>query len=200
MKGAIGLGLLVGIVGSIFLPHVFALINGDMFVTFQDLLSALGTPSGWTSGLSGLFSAGFPEPFDGAFVQEILPGVQVAVFNPDILGFFSINPSTLMPNNVFLFFLPAMLSWLVCGLLSGLFSQSIKKGILAAAVFVIVEVLVYMLLKVIANKDLITEVILKGGSVLPFLGGVIITPVGFSILGGLIGGVISRFAFGPEEI
>ncbi len=202
MKGAIGLGLLVGVVGSIFLPHVFALISGDGFRTLTSVIASLSTPSG----LSALFSAGFPEPFTGAYLGEmnwLLPTphmISVTLFNPDFIGLFTVDPVTLVPNNQFLFFLPAMLSWLVCGLLSGLFSQSIKKGILSATVFVVVEILIYMLMKVIAGYDLMTEIIMKNGSAMTFLGGAIITPVGFSILGGLIGGVISRFAFGPEEI
>ncbi len=190
MKGAIGLGLLVGVVGSIFLPHVFACINGDFFVTFGTAMQLL--ISGSPSGFSGVFSAGFPHPFTNAF-QLLLP---FAVYNPDFIGVF-----TLPPTNAFLFLLPAILSWLVCGLLAGLFSQSVKKGVLSATVFVIVEILVFMLLRVIANDDLINDVILGGvGSPLEFIGGVIITPVGFSLVGGVIGGVISRFAFGPEEI
>jgi hypothetical protein len=179
MKGAIGLGLLVGVVGSIFLPHVFALMNGDGFATFNVFINSLGTP---TVGLPGLFSAGFP----GAF-SEIM-------FNPNIFALMSTTP-LIMP------FIAAVLSWLVCGLLAGLFSQSVKKGLLSAAVFVIVEILVFMLMRVIAGDDLMVDVIMGGGSdVLPFVGGAIITPVGFSIVGGIIGGVISRFAFGPEEI
>jgi hypothetical protein len=188
MKGAVGLGLLVGIVGSIFLPHVFALIGGDLFKTFSNVMASLSTPSGF----AGLFSAGFPGPIPLAFIVD-----SALVFNPDILGLFIVGSG----GNTFLAFLPAMLSWLVCGLLSGLFSQSIKKGILSAVVFIIVEILLFMLMRVLASEDLIVDVIMGGGgSPLNFIGGVIITPVGFAILGGLIGGVISRFAFGPEEI
>nr|MDO8087819.1 hypothetical protein [Candidatus Sigynarchaeum springense]MDO8119064.1 hypothetical protein [Candidatus Sigynarchaeota archaeon] len=183
MKGAIGLGLLVGIVGSIFLPHVFAALNNEGFKTFALSISMI--TSNQPAGLAGLFSAGFPEP---------IPGAGMFGYNPNIIGLF-----TLPPTNTFLFYYPAMLSWLVCGLLSALFSQSIKKGVLSATVFIIVEVLLYMLMKVIAGKS-IGEVILIDGSALTFIGGAIITPVGFSILGGLLGGLISRAAFGPEEI
>ncbi|MEX2683873.1 MAG: hypothetical protein Q6373_020045 [Candidatus Sigynarchaeota archaeon] len=180
------MGLLVGIVGSIFLPHVFALISGDNFKTFSDIISNFTVPNS----LSALFSAGFPDPYAGAFMVD-----SRIVFNPDIIAMI-MNPT----QYPFLYFLPAMLSWLVCGLLSGFFTQSIKKGILSAAVFVIVEILLYMLMKVIAGRDLIPEVILYGGNALTFIGGAIITPVGFSILGGLLGGLISRAVFGPEEI
>jgi hypothetical protein len=185
MKGAVGLGLIVGIVGSIFLPHVFALIGGDNFQTFTSVISNIGT----LSGLGGLFSAGFP-PNPGAFIV----GTE-RVFDPDILSLF------MGGGNTFLAFLPAMLSWLVCGLLAGLFAQSLKKGLISALVFILVEILVYMLMRVIALDDLIVDVIMGGNSdPSRFIGGVIITPVCFSLLGGLLGGVISRFAFGPEEI
>jgi hypothetical protein len=198
MKGAVGLGLLVGIVGSIFLPHVFALISGDSFFTFNAMIVVV--TSGSQDALSGIFSCGFPNPFIGAFPSGLISPLPQYVFNPNILGLFIPGPVTHLPSNIFFYFLPAMLNWLVCGLLSSLFSQSVKKGVLSAVVFVVVEVLVYMLLKVIAGKDLLTDVIMAGGDPYTFIGGAIITPVAFSIVGGVLGGLISRFAFGPEEI
>ncbi|NMC06240.1 MAG: hypothetical protein GYA24_13575, partial [Candidatus Lokiarchaeota archaeon] len=162
MKGAIGLGLLVGVVGSIFLPHVFALINGDNFSTFLSIINSLGTI---TIGLPGLLSAGFPGVVNPSFTAD---------FNPNILALMN-SPIDFMP------ILAAMLSWLVCGLLSGLFAQSVKKGVVSATIFIIVEILVFMLMRVITGADLIQHVILNGnGDWTVFVGGAIITPVGFS--------------------
>nr|MDO8110243.1 hypothetical protein [Candidatus Sigynarchaeota archaeon] len=173
MKGAIGLGLIIGIIGAMFLPYVFALINDTH--AFDDFTAII-------TGLNANLLA--------ALITPAIAGIPTS-YDPNIIAGFTGN---------FMLFLPAMLTWIVCGLLAALFTQSAKKGIISAAVFIAVEILVYLLMRVLGGDDLITEVIAPGNDPIPFIGGAVITPVLFGIVGGLIGGFISRFAFGPEEI
>ncbi|MHA1679874.1 MAG: hypothetical protein ACTSUE_02630 [Promethearchaeota archaeon] len=183
MKGSIGLGLLVGIISAIFLPYVFMLINAsDAFTLLNAGFQALG--SGNAAGLLLIFSGGF----------LTIP----TIYNPNLIMVFTGVDS-------FLAFLPAMLTWLVCGLLAALFSQSAKKGIIASIVFVVVELLIFMLMYVINTGDILTLLGLSGGDIvndflIEFLGNYVITQLGFGIVGGAIGGLLSQALFGPEEI
>ena len=174
MKGGIGLGLLVGIIGAIFLPFVFLLINNtDAFTILSGSFTELQSPNTIGSGLQTLFGFGFSVRTD---------------FNANFLE--------LLEGGDFMVFLPAMLTWIVCGLLAAMFSQSPKKGIVAAIIFIAVEILLYMLFEVIKGGNIVEFFT----DIMPFIGVFLITGVGFSIVGGLVGGFISQFAFGPEEI
>lgn len=181
MKGSIGLGLLVGIIAAIFLPYVF------MFITaispFDPLINGFNTlASGTPTSLTGLIPI-----FSGAFIPI------VDQYNP--LYIWDLIQGT---GADFLPFLPPILTWLVCGLLAALFTQSAKKGVLAAIVFVVVEILLYLLFGVLTGSA-IMDIIMPGGEIMVFLFGTVITPLGFGIAGGAIGGAISQGAFGPEE-
>jgi hypothetical protein len=181
MKGAVLLGFLVGFIGLMFLPYVFGLISiPSIFNGYSSMISSLPTT------LPSLITPAFN--YGGC--TSTLNGIE-----PNILALFS--------GGNFICFLPPMLAWLVGGLLSALFSQSAKKGVLSAIVLVVVEILVYLLMNVFAQVTLFGTTegsIINTAAPLTFIGRDIITPVGFGILGGLIGGFISRFAFGPEEI
>jgi hypothetical protein len=184
MKGAIGLGLIIGIIAAMFLPYVFALINyPTAFAILNGAFSGLG---------SGIFSQ-LPYVFTGAF--EVMPVAPASLYfyNPDILGIFSTGGS-------FMQVLPAILVWVVAGFLSGLFAQSAKKGVLSSVVFIIVEILLFLLMTVISGTQSLMEVLtnLNGLGPMAFVGSAIIVPL-FGIVGGVIGGVVSQGAFGPEE-
>jgi hypothetical protein len=171
MKGSVGIGLLVGIVAAMFLPHVFAMINVDIFGTLSGIIKTLELDT-----LGKLICPAFPGVFSPL------------VFNPNFFKLWTID---------FIYLLPAILAWFVSGLLAALFAQSPKKGVLVAVVFIVVEVLLYFLFQVIAGGDLLT---LITDDIAIFVGGVILTPFVFGLLGGMVGGFISKFAFGPEEI
>lgn len=176
MKGGLGLGLLVGIIGAIFLPFVFALINDpNAFNALSGAFTSLQNTTTLGSGLQTLFCYGF---------------TQGGTFNANFLG-------VVMGSVEFMMFLPAMLTWIVCGLLAALFSQSPKKGIVAAIIFSVIEILLYMLFMVLQPGASIMDLF---ADIQAFVGVFIITGIGFSLAGGLVGGFISQFAFGPEEI
>ncbi len=187
MKGSIGIGMVVGIIASIFLPYIFALIS---LPTAMDVLSTALTGLGDLSGFPAVFSAAFAAPSSTPAIGSGYATNIIAVFTGEL---------------EFIPVLAGILTWVVLGLLAGLFTQSPKKGLISAVVFIIVEVLIYMLMAVLAGNDIMRDVILQGNTVatdgiIAFLGRVVIVPVGFGIVGGLVGGVISQFAFGPEEI
>ncbi|MHA1794005.1 MAG: hypothetical protein ACTSVI_15290 [Promethearchaeota archaeon] len=168
-----------------------------MFITYTapfDLLNNqfAGMGSGDPDALYKFMSASFVVWSDGSNT----------LYNGNLLNLFMEVGGV---KNAFITFLPAMLTWIVCGLLAGLFSQSAKKGIISAIVFVIVEILLYLLMRVITGADLITDVFMPGGDiveglVVTFLGNIVLTPVAFGIVGGAVGGLLSQFIFGPEEI
>jgi hypothetical protein len=186
MKGAVLLGLLVGFIGMMFLPYIFGLISiTTIFSKYSVIIQGL------PNSLADLITPGF-------LSTKADPSFNMVGIDPNIIAVFT--------GGSFLYFVPPMLAWIVGGLLAALFSQSAKKGILSAIVLIIVEFLVYLLMSVIAgvpifgttSQSIINTTSLT--SMYPFIGGDIITPVCFGVLGGLIGGFISRFAFGPEEI
>ena len=180
MKGSVGIGLLVGIVAAMFLPHVFALINLDKFETFTGIISTLSLET-----LGSLITPAFPGVFSPL------------VYEPNFI---------LLWTPFFIVLLPAILAWFVSGFLAALFSQSAKKGVLVAVVFVVVEVLLFFLFNVIAGGDVLSIItgptpgVVNPIYVLEFIGGALITPFVFGLLGGMVGGFVSKFAFGPEEI
>ncbi|MFX0103594.1 MAG: hypothetical protein ACFFCS_28790 [Candidatus Hodarchaeota archaeon] len=197
MKGSIGLGLLLGILAMIFVPYVFMYITFPLpFAILSDTMTRLGGGEA-VFALSDLFSTSF-----GVLTDETASDALALFYNPNILIMLS-DPAV---EFNFLIFLPPMLSWIVGGLLAGLLTQSVKKGVISALVFVVVEILLYMLFGVLANKTMDQILYLSGsmisgdGFVGGFLGQIVITPVGFGIVGGVIGGAISKAAFGPEQI
>lgn len=178
----------MGIIAAIFLPYVFTLINWTgAFTNLNNGFQALAGSD--PSGLEVIFSGGF-------LIQD--NDLLEVVYNPNLIRVFT-------GENDFIDFLPAMLTWIVCGLLAALFSQSVKKGVISSLVFVIVEILLFLLMQVFAGLDLqdvlgFSNPDIVDGFVIGFLGKAVVTPVGFSVAGGAIGGAISQFAFGPEEI
>lgn len=200
MKGSIGLGLLLGILAMIFVPYVFMFIStiGNPFSILSNIMTQLGT-SNALSALNDLFSISF-----GVLTDETETLFLQTFYNTNLLGMIVDGSIGVM----WLAFLPAMLSWLVGGLLAGLLTQSVKKGVISAIVFVVVEILLYMLFGVLANKEIMTDILHIGGAdllapdgfLIGFIGQVVITPLGFGIVGGIIGGAISKAAFGPEQI
>jgi len=181
MKGSVLLGLLIGFLAMMFLPYAFGLIsNPSIFNSYSSIINGL------PGNLPQLVTPGFYIP---VMLNEINPNI-IALFYP-------------VPGKSFLLFLPSMLAWIVGGLLSAILSQSAKKGIVAALVLVIVEFLVFLLMSLLAGTQFLgsgSQYIIDTSDMTPFLGGNIITPIGFGLVGGLIGGFISRFALGPEEI
>nr|MDO8117598.1 hypothetical protein [Candidatus Sigynarchaeota archaeon] len=187
MKGSIGIGMIVGIIASIFLPYVFALINYDgAFGELNSAFQGLGALTGLPGVLSAAFAAPGSTPSIGAgYATNIIAAITGSISPLQVLS--------------------GILTWVVLGLLAGLFTQSPKKGVISAVVFVIVEILIYMLTAVLAGNDIMNDILMQGNpelvdGLVAFLGRVIIVPVGVGIAGGVVGGLISQFAFGPEEI
>ncbi|MHA1372067.1 MAG: hypothetical protein ACTSRA_20400 [Promethearchaeota archaeon] len=183
MRYGILLGLLLGLVSAMFLPFVFMMITmgAESWQLLNNAFIELG--NGNLAGLVVLFSQSFLE------VPDHWSGNFIGLFTND--------------NNV-TNWIGVLLTWIVCSILSGLFMQSAKKGIIAGIIFVIVEILIYLLMATLAGQA-IMDILNPGGDfvqgfLVSFMGVAIITPFIGGIGGSLIGGLLSSLIFGPEKI
>ncbi len=94
--------------------------------------------------------------------------------------------------NIYLLFAPTLLGWLLVGYVSGTIAKGAKRGLMAGALVVVIDLLVWILLSVISGEDLMA--LFQGAQLISTLGG-ILGGLGGAVATGLIGGIIS----GPYE-
>ncbi|MFW9945708.1 MAG: hypothetical protein ACFFDX_02650 [Candidatus Odinarchaeota archaeon] len=109
-----------------------------------------------------------------------------ANFKFDIISFFTGTPS------ISGFFAPQLLASIFIGYLSGSISKGLRRGLIASALVIVVDLLIWMLLSVIGGEDLMA--LFQGPQLVSTIGGIITAIIG-ALLGGLLGGFIS----GPYE-
>ena len=109
-----------------------------------------------------------------------------ANFKFDIISFFTGTPSIIG------FFAPQLLASIFIGYLSGSISKGLRRGLIAGALVIVVDLLIWMLLSVIGGEDLMA--LFQGPQLVSTIGGILTAIIG-ALLGGLLGGLIS----GPYE-
>lgn len=109
-----------------------------------------------------------------------------ANFKFDIISFFTGTPSIIG------FFAPQLLASIFIGYLSGSISKGLRRGLIAGALVIVVDLLIWMLLSVIGGEDLMA--LFQGPQLVSTIGGIFTAIIG-ALLGGLLGGLIS----GPYE-
>ncbi len=109
-----------------------------------------------------------------------------ANFKFDIISFFTGTPSFAD------FFASQLLAMIFIGFLSGSISKGLRRGLIASALVIVVNLLIWMLLSVIGGEDLMA--LFQGPQLVSTIGGILTAIIG-ALLGGLLGGLIS----GPYE-
>ena len=109
-----------------------------------------------------------------------------ANFKFDLLAFFTGIP------NIVDFFAPQFLASIFIGFLSGTISKGLKRGLIASSLVIIIDFLIWMLLRVISGEDLMA--LFQGAQLSGTVGGILT-----AILGAIIGGLIGGFVSGPHE-
>ncbi|MHA2429514.1 MAG: hypothetical protein ACXACC_00635 [Promethearchaeota archaeon] len=109
-----------------------------------------------------------------------------ANFKFDIISFFTGTPTLIG------FFAPQLLASIFIGYLSGSISKGLRRGLIASALVIVVNLLIWMLLSVIGGEDLMA--LFQGPQLVSTIGGILTAIIG-ALLGGLLGGLIS----GPYE-
>jgi hypothetical protein len=109
-----------------------------------------------------------------------------ANFKFDIVAFFSGTLS--VPG----FFAAQLLAWLFIGYVSGTIAKGFRRGLIAALLVVVIDVLLWIVFSIVSGEDLMA--LFQGTQLSETLGGIISAILG-AFIGGLLGGLIS----GPYE-
>jgi len=107
---------------------------------------------------------------------------------------FSLDPSSVFTglDTPFGFFIPHIVVWLFLGYICGTITKGFKRSILATAIIVIIDLLLWILISVIAGVDLMS--MFTGIQLSQTLLAIVIAFIG-ALTGGILGGMIS----GPYE-
>lgn len=89
-------------------------------------------------------------------------------------------------------FAPQLLASIFIGYLSGTISKGLKRGLLASALVITIDFLIWMLLSVISGEDLMA--LFQGTQLSITIGGMLT-----AIIGAIIGGSLGGFISGPYE-
>ena len=120
---------------------------------------------------------------------NIVKALAVAIgsnFRFDFISVWTGSPTTLG------FFIPQVVVWFVLGYITGTIAKGTKRGIMASFLVVVIVLLIWLLLSIFSQVDLMA---IFSGSQLTFtLGGLLV-----SLIGGLAGGLIGGYVSGPFE-
>jgi hypothetical protein len=109
-----------------------------------------------------------------------------ANFNFDMITFFTGTPT------IQGFFAPELLAWIFIAFISGAIAKSLKRGVIAGLIIVVIDLLIWILLSIFSEEDLMA--LFQGNQLIETLGGIFSAILG-AIVGGSIGGAVS----GPYE-
>jgi len=120
-------------------------------------------------------------------LQDFFGSNIVKIFYILLLDNFRYDPS-FVSGNLYEFFSPQLLAWLLVGFLSGSIAKGRKRGILIAIVIVIIDLLLWVIVGIVIGEDMFA--LFQDMNLVLTIGGIISALIGGSG-GGLIGGAVS---------